>query len=240
MAPYAVSGDAIVDAETGDPVTPDEFNLHATPEEKAKLERDLTSRSLMTNQEGEGGSAQVDEGLTNEPDATPSTVSSSSTASSGPLPDRTEPPSLEEFLAVAGPDNPKTPRKALVSYWNKTYGHVDPTTLPTLDTFMKEAKVDNPDVPDHKLETYWTDTYGVMGAQEHGSSLLRRAADVPVGLVKGVVDLPKIVVGLADIPSNGAASRGTATVLKVLGEQADQRNGPANSSNSTLPKRKPP
>jgi hypothetical protein len=39
------------------------------------------------------------------------------------------------------------------------------------------------------------------------SSMLRRAADLPIGIVKGVAKLPNVAVGLADIPTGGRVGK---------------------------------
>ena len=66
-----------------------------------------------------------------------------------------------------------------------------------------------------------------MDAQEPRSSPLRRARDVPVQVVKGVLDLPGAVVGLADTVSGGAAGRGVDHILNATGAAADAIGLPA-------------
>ncbi len=184
MPRYAVLGDTIVDTETDEPVSPDELNRSATPEEKAYLSRELTARSLMTNQEGEGGSGQVDEEIHGE--------APTGGASDEPSPDRTTAPSLQEFLDVAQKDNPSVPRSKLATYWNDTYGHVDPKTLPSLETFLPAAKEDNPDVSDATLKKHWKDTYGILGAREKEPGFLESAVS---GMGQGVRGLKESAVG---------------------------------------------
>jgi len=75
-------------------------------------------------------------------------------------------PTLHEFLATAGQDNPGVPRSRLATYWNETYGHVDPKTLPSWETFLPAAFKDNPGRSERELQRYWHETYGVLGASE--------------------------------------------------------------------------
>jgi len=56
---------------------------------------------------------------------------------------------------------------------------------------------------------------------EKKSSFLRRAADVPLGLVKGVVDLPGAVTGVVDTFTGGSASAALDPIIKSLGEASD-------------------
>ena len=84
---------------------------------------------------------------------------------SGPTPSSRK-PTLHEFLEVAGRENPGVHRSRLATYWNDTYGHVDPTTLPTWQTFLPAALRENPGKSEQDLKRYWQDTYGILGASE--------------------------------------------------------------------------
>jgi hypothetical protein len=75
-------------------------------------------------------------------------------------------PTLHEFLAAAGQDNPGVPRSRLATYWNDTYGHVDPKTLPTWETFFPAALKDNLGRSERELKRYWHETYGGFGVSE--------------------------------------------------------------------------
>lgn len=137
----------------------------------------------------------------------------------------TERPSLETFKQVMKERAPQASDRELHQYWSQHYSDLDPNTLPAWTDFQSKVKAEHPDTPDESLREYWDVHYGDFGAREKapdGSTLLRRAADVPVGLVKGVVDLPKIAVGLGDMVTDGAMGRGTTAVLDVLGKEADQ------------------
>ena len=72
--------------------------------------------------------------------------------------------------------------------------------------------------------------------QQKPSSLARRAADIPLGLIKGVVDLPSAAVGLADIPTNGLAGKAVGAVTDSLGQAADAVGLPAGARPSNWSK----
>ena len=61
---------------------------------------------------------------------------------------RSEVPSLDEFLKVAGPRNPDKSAVELARFWNEEYGDIDPKTLPSLETFLPTARAKNPNLPD--------------------------------------------------------------------------------------------
>lgn len=136
----------------------------------------------------------------------------------------TNAPTLDEFMTAARVTNPGVPDRDLRKYWAQTYSGIDPTTLPTYQTFLPKAQERNPDIPESALRQYWDEHYGDFGAAETDpkpSSLLRRSTDIPVGMAKGIVDLPRAAVGLADIPTSGGAGRIADAILSNLGSAAD-------------------
>lgn len=202
MAEFRISGTGIIDDETGEPVSPAQFNDLASPAQKAQLERDLISRGMMTNQRGEMGAnelveadRQLDEGFADKPTARMASASAPAMKPTG-TPTRTTPPSLQEFIKLAVPANPNVPVRELSRYWNEHYGHVDPKTLPSLEAFLPAAKEKNPNRPDRELTAYWQDHYGALGAPEKNppdKPWYDDAKEVGRQIVAGaVVDLPKM------------------------------------------------
>lgn len=107
-------------------------------------------------------------------------------------------PHLDEFLTVAGPQNPHKSTRELSQYWNETHGHVDPKTLPSLETFLPVMKEKNPDLSEHALTSYWQDRYGALGAPEKNNvapspGLLSTAKALGLKAAGAVTDLPKMI-----------------------------------------------
>lgn len=240
---FSVSGDQIVDTSTGKPVSPDLFNRTSTPQEKAQIGRDLASRSLMTNQEGEGGSATVDEDLASSSTEVPVEAPAGATAPTPtvtpePVPVAPEragesvrpagaPPSLNEFLAAARPENPQFDDREIAVEYRRLYPEASKFyPAPAMKPWIAKAKEANPQFDEAELKSYYTDIYGAP-SEKTESSLLRRAADIPIGLAKGVAGLPGSAIGLADIPTSGGASAAVKGALDVMGKGADALGLPA-------------
>jgi hypothetical protein len=125
----------------------------------------------------------------------PKPMARATPARSAPLTDN---PDLDEFLRVAGPDNPHRTTRELTQYWAQKYGPVDPKTLPSLETFLPAAKQDNPNHSESALTRYWQDRYGALGAPEKNSvapspGLLGTANEVARKTAASVVDVAKAV-----------------------------------------------
>lgn len=67
----------------------------------------------------------------------------------------------------------------------------------------------------------WSDIASPVGKKKETSSAARRIADVPLGIAKGIADLPGAAVGLLDIPTNGLAGKAVDAVVNPIGEAAD-------------------
>lgn len=162
---FAVSGDAIIDTSTGKPISPAEFNARATDADKAKIERDLASRSLMTNQEGEMGSAHVDdETPAREPEKP------AGPAQKGGI------PTLESFLEEAKPLNPDYSEVELAAAYRQTYPEASTIyKAPPIEDWVAQAKAINPDYSDEELKSAYTDVYVAPSVDDNSSDVLRGA-----------------------------------------------------------------
>jgi len=73
---------------------------------------------------------------------------------------------------------------------------------------------------------------------DNPSGLLRRAADVGVGLVKGVAKLPQAITGLADIPTGGKVGKLVEDVTGYSGKAVDKAFNPYLSPETSLAQEK--
>jgi len=234
---FSVSGDQIVDTSTGKPVSPDLFNRTSTPQEKAQIGRDLASRSLMTNQEGEGGSATVDEDLASSSTEVPVEAPAGATAPTPtvtpePVPVAPEragesvrpagaPPSLNEFLAAARPENPQFDDREIAIEYRRVYPEASKFyPAPAMEPWIAKAKEANPQFDEAELKSYYTDIYGEQEPKvEHG--------DVVRGFIESVKQVPQLAYGLT--AGAGAVGEklfgegGGATALKQFGVENYQR-----------------
>lgn len=214
---FTVQDGEIVDLQSRQIISPDQFNSLATPEDRDSIEEQLGGLGMLESDSPAlpGESDNTDPSAIGKP--------SSTAPSSGK-------PTLDEFMAAAREDNPGVPDRKLRQHWAKNYSDIEPKTLPALDAFLQAAKEDNPGVSTGKLRKHWEEHYGDFGALREtppASSVLRRAADVPVGLAKGVVDLPKAALGLADIATGGYAGEGATAILDAMGSASDAVGLPA-------------
>lgn len=177
---FSVYGNQILDTSTGKALTPNEFNQRSTPQERDAIERELTARSQMVNQESED---QIDEAAIDEtlaPGADPAPNGSMSTrppeaAGPAPTPAQPEPtspepapsrpagvpPSLEEFLAAAKPENPQFDDREIAIEYRKLYPDANKFyPPPPVDAWVAKAKEANPGFDEAELKSYYTDIYG--------------------------------------------------------------------------------
>ena len=214
---FEVQDGEIVDLQNRQIISPDQFNRLATPQDRTRLESQLGGAGVLESGPSGDGPDETD------PSAQRSLPSASAATSSST-------PSLSEFMPAAKAANPHHSDRQIRQYWAKHYSTIDPKTLPALDTFMKKAEEANPDASSDELEHYWENNYGDFGAARETppkSSVLRRAADVPIGLAKGLVDLPKAALGLADIATGGYAGEGATAILDAMGRASDAVGLPA-------------
>lgn len=246
---FSVSGDQIVDTSTGKPVSPDLFNRTSTPQEKAQIGRDLASRSLMTNQEGEGGSATVDEDLASSSTEVPVEAPAGATAPTPtvtpePVPVAPEragesvrpagaPPSLNEFLAAARPENPQFDDREIAIEYRRVYPEASKFyPAPAMEPWIAKAKEANPQFDEAELKSYYTDIYGEQEPKvEHG--------DVVRGFIESVKQVPQLAYGLT--AGAGAVGEklfgegGGATALKQFGVENYQRIAADLAKDTKLP-----
>lgn len=180
---FEVQDGEIVDLHTRQIITPDHFNMLATPEDRDALEAQLSDEGALESGPSLEGPDQS---------GPPARVASSASVA----PTRGKGPSLKDFMAAAKEDNPRLSERELHRYWAKTYSPIDPKTLPTRDVFLEQAKADNPDRSEDELHDYWERHYGDFGAAEQAppdKPFLSDLKEVGRQIVAGaVVDLPKM------------------------------------------------
>ena len=187
VSDFVPQEDKILNRLTGELLTPEEFNDLASPTQKAQFERDLASRSLLTDQADEGGEAA----LRAEDAAEPTAPDSTPTEGPSPTVPRTGAPSMREYVRVSQEANPGWTVPELVQKWNERFGHVDPHTLPTLESYVDTIQKDHPDVPKREIAKDWKNYYAPLGAQERTPGFFE-------SLVGGVKQ------GLASVKMEGA------------------------------------
>lgn len=236
---FRVLGNEIVDARTGEPVSPADFNARSTPEEKDSIHRELVSRGAMTNQRGEGGSDLLEEEdaqLGDDAPVTAQPVAQKDAPQDAPAPatlpePKTARPSLQHFMEVMKPRHPKVDDRELHRYWAQHYSDVDPKTLPTFETFLPAVKERNPTLSDEDARTYWEEHYGDFGAAEKNApapGFLGTAKDMGIKAAAGVVDVAQSAVGLASLASGGKAGE----ILRDLGWNPEEATKFLNSKTS--------
>lgn len=235
---FRILGNEIVDARTGEPVSPADFNARSTPAEKDRIHRELVARGLMTNQQGEGGSDMLEEEdaqLGDAPDEPATARPVSQTDTPAPAKDLPEPktarPSLQHFMEVMQPRFPDMPTRELHRYWAKRYSDIDPKALPTFETFLPAVKERNPGLSDKDARTYWEEHYGDFGAREKNPpspGFLGTAKDMGLKAAAGVVDVAQSAVGLASLASGGKAGE----ILRDLGWNPEEATKFLNSKTS--------